>query len=780
MYRSKVIQMNQIRLQDLLTVDLHGSVIRIQDKFAPTSYSLIPDRSVFFNDLFAEVRKNSVVLIGENEKKEKNLGNILNFLDESQNSCVVLLEGFAGCGKSTLVQYILWKQLNTFNFEYNLFNYDLEAQNDIIIHDNNGDIIRQSSIFEAIKKSFIEQFIVVAKKSQKAITDFGSLLKESKKFQPFNDLYYKFFNTNTFEEVLAYVKENISNSEETVEKILSDQLGVIRSSTCILALDYFLRLAMYKNRMIEKLYICYDNLDAIEDADDLKNFDDKLIASCRFLDDFIIKMQDRNFFEGLSTPHFVIIATYRKITARIANISEEAYREVRIDELYQRQGDKRVLHIDVTSTFSYKKIVEKRKDYFQKVLENASNISVERKKKLIRNFNSWNMLNQNLEIMKDRYACLWNKNYRTCSIIADEFYSIPRYRFTDIIDFLNKSEIDDGYNNNENNDSVLCSYYGKSAILLSIVCKVFNDNHIWDNLLELAPLNTESHSYKYVSLSRIILTYIYNKNSAVSLNELFNIFCKDNFFSHQSLCRILSKMLARNRNGVWRRPIYYAKEFIFSERADEIEKTLLKECEQLSLGNSPSSKFEFLLCESGASYVERLMQEFEFFSNRLSNQNQPLYLYKDLSKIKEIIASVCNAVLHCCKNMLDFRVKYIDLHKITDEEYLSLPIHPVTNSHSSQLHTERTIFSHISYLNKVRLYFINSNINPDLEVRKKYNNEFVGFIKKYLSIYYDFIFPLTSIRSHIADKLKEKVNEIQAESKKRNSNVDILFQSISL
>lgn len=780
MYKSKVVQMDQITLQDLLTADLHGSVIRIQDKLAHTSYALIPDRRVFFNDLFAEVRKNSVILIQGNGKQENNLNKILDFLDKSKNSCVVLLEGFAGCGKSTLVQYILWKQLNTFNYDYSFFNYDLEAQNDIFIHDENGNIIRKSSIFEAIKKSFIEQFIIVAKKNQKAVTDFCFLLKESKRFQPFNPLYYSFSNTDTFKEVILYIETNINNSEEIIEKNLADQLSVISSSTCLLALDYLLRLAMYKNGMIEKLYICYDNLDAIEDADDLKSFDNKLIEFSNLLDDFIIKMQDKNFFEGLSTPHFVIFATYRKITARIAFISEDAYREVRIDELSQRNGNKYVLHIDATSIFSYKNIVKKRRNYFKKILESATNISYEKKKKLIDDFDSWNMLNQSLEIMKDRYACLWNKNYRTCSIIADEFYSISNYKFADIIDFLGNSGLDDGYNTSEIDDSVLCSYYGKSAIMLSIVCKVFNDNHIWDNFLELAPLGKEPPSYKNVSLSRIILTYIYNRNNPVSLNDLFYTFCKDGFFSYKFLCRILSKMLARNRDGVWRRPIYYAKEYILSENAEEIEKELLDACEQLSHGNNPLRKFEFLLCESGASYVERLMQEFEFFSNRISNKNQPLYLCKDISEIKAIINSVYDAVLHCCKNMLDFRLKYIDLHKITEEKYLSLPIHPVTNNHSPQLHTERTIFSHISYLNKVRLYFINKNINPDLAVRKKYNDEFVGFISKYLKIYYDLIFPLTSIRSHIAYELNKIINKIQKENNKNNGDVDILFQSISL
>ena len=117
--------------------------------------------------------------------------------------------------------------------------------------------------------------------------------------------------------------------------------------------------------------------------------------------------------------------------------------------------------------------------------------------------------------------------------------------------------------------------------------------------------------------------------------------------------------------------------------------------------------FEFLLCDSGKSYVERLMQEFEFFSNRLSNSNPPLYLC-DIKDMELIINNVRNAVEICCNNMLKFKDKYIESYGISQEEYMSLNIHPITNYNKSpQLHTERVIFSHISYLNNVRLFFIN-------------------------------------------------------------------------
>lgn len=772
-----VIDIENISLQDLLTVDTHGELIRIKDKNAHEVYDLISNRQIFFKNLFAEVESDGIQILQDNDTISIEFDEFLKTLDQNRKSCVVLIEGFAGCGKSTLVQYILLKQLKTYNYDYSFYNYDLEAQNDLIIRDKSGKIIKRSSIFEAIKKSFCEQFVKIAKKYKYVIEYFTSLLEICKDYQPFNDLYYKFFITNTFREILEYVNDGIDdNSEKIVLDNLINQSGQIFSSTCLLALDYLLRLAMYRYMIVEKLYICYDNLDAIEDADDLKIFDDIIKYFRGIIDDFITFLQTRNYFSGMSAPHFIIMATYRKITASLAKISK--YKEVRNDKNPESLENQYVFNIDATSTFSYSNIVAKRKKYFDGYFKNACNISESSKNKVLRDISSWHKLNQSLEIMNDRYACLWNRNYRTCSIIANELYSKDSYKFTDCVDFIEKTKNIDGYYTY--NDIETGTYYGGSAILLSCVCKVFNNNHIWDKLLDLAPLDQDETSYENVSFSRLILTYMYNVKRAVSLKELYNIFCKKGLFSHEKLCEILSKMLARNLDGVWRRPIYYSSECILSEKAKDIEYELFMECIRFTKDKDATHDYKFLLCDSGRVYVEFLMQEFEFFSNRLSNKNKPLYLYNDINDIKSIICSVYKAVKQCCKNTDEFRKKYIKLNKISNKEYLSLPIHPTTNTYSSQLHIERTIFSHIAYLNSVRLYFLNKDVIPSLDKRKEYNIVFVDGIKDYLNLYYTYILPLASQRKLVATKLTEKVEKIQYAIKHDMDNILVLFESISL
>ena len=566
-----VISLEDITLQDLLTVDTHGEIINIQDRFAAVPYELISNRQIFFNEVFAEVENNGLCRVLDERKKEIDLTEFLDTLEKSKDSTVTLIEGFAGCGKSTLVQYILWNQLKTPNYDYYFYNYDLEAQNDIMIHDESGNVIRKSSIFEAIKKSYVEQFVHMVEMNKEIVKDIRLLLEKCEYFQPFNSLYYDLYNTDTFMEILKLIDESAVENN-IIARNLFLQLGKITSSRNLLALDCILRLSMYNHKIIEKLYICYDNLDAIEDAEDLKNFDDVLIGFRGVIDRFIVYLQKGNYFRGVVPPHFNFIATYRKITAVIAKIADTAYREVMIDKNTEVDIDKVIFHIDATSAFSYKRIVNRRKDYFERYFKSALNISKETKKKLLADFASWDRLNQTLEIMNDRYACLWNKNYRTCSVIAGKLYSDSDYEFSQNVDFIEDSKVHDGYDHSEDEDgnSILCSYYGGSAILLSSVCKVFNKNEVWDDLLNLAPLNADEHSYKNVSFSRIILTYLYNKDEAVSLRELFTVFCGNELYDYTELCHILAKMLARNPKGVWRRPIYYSGEYILSEKSDEI------------------------------------------------------------------------------------------------------------------------------------------------------------------------------------------------------------------
>lgn len=794
MNEQQIVDLSNLTLQDFLTLDTYDKIINVRNPISARAEPLI-SKAQFFkkeNGLYVPPQTKGLRIIQsgmpkwrEEEKEYIQFEDLVDEINNSQSSYVLFIEGYAGCGKSTLVQAIFSQQVwNDPDSDYSLYNYNIEEQNNAVVFNEKGEKIASSSILNAIKKCFTIQF---CKHANEILDDFKKLIKKCKDFAAFKSAYF-LINSTGFERVMRCIKRR---DEEAANRVLYNLLSTTNDFNCILAIDYIMRLVFYKHGIIKGLYICYDNLDAIEDAADLSDFDNKLVDFRDRIDFFINHYYDDFYsFFNQSIPHFVIIATYRKITAELADLNQ--YSEVRAD----RPGMMRhynIKRIDATSTFSYKQIVERRATYFTQYfhryfvemssLPQAIKDAVDNE---LSKLQEWNDLNMSLEIMKDRYSVLWNRNYRTCSLIAQILFSNPEYKFSKYIECINHVT-NDGYDDNTDGrgNSVLSAYKGKSAILLSSVCRVFNSNKIWDNLLKLTTLHLDDpDSYNPscfdVSLSRLIITFIYNRGFA-TLEVLYDVFCSKGLFSVEELCNCLAKMVARDKAGIWRRLIFYHNECILSNEVANISDILRKECQRWKSGINLEHNYSFQLCDSGSAYVERLMSEFEFYSNRLSNDNLPIYMYRDNKQaMQRIMHNVFCAVSNCCQNMIAFMGEYIKRYEISQELYLQKDFHPKTKSGSIQLHTERIVFSHITYLNNARLYFINRDITSNMKERREYNILFVDQIKEYLELYRTHILNISNDREQVFIQLKEIVDRIEAEEKKEKPNYRILFKSISL
>ena len=776
-----VLDLSELTLQDFLTVDIYDKIIRIRKPGREESEPLISKDRFFSTDgLYVQPNKGLKIIPTEMSDQENNsnrhekLEKLLERVENTHGSVILLIEGYAGCGKSTLVQAILARQVG-FVPDYALYNYNIEEQNNAVVFNEKGERIANSSIFNAIKKCFVIQF---CKYFNEVKDDFMEMVRKCRENPEFSSVYF-LINNERFDDATNCI---MKGDVEAADRVLYDLLSTNNDPNCILAVDYFLRLALWKHRIIKSLYICYDNLDAIEDAADLKDFDNKLVA---FRDKFDYFLADNSTLFHGEVPHFVILATYRKITSVLANL--DTYSEVRAD-IPGITKKKNIIRIDATSAFSYKEIVNKRKQYFERYFKTYPFLPARTRKVIngeMTKLREWNVLNKNLKIMQDRYSVLWNKNYRTCSLIADILFSDDKYDFNSYVKFIKRLSTFDGYNEqrDDKGNTILCSYFGKSAILLNSVCRVFNTYKIWDDFLKLTHLHLEEpNEYEPscfdVSLSRLIITLIYNRKTA-SLEELYSAFCSKDVFSIETLCDSIAKMVARDKAGIWRRPIYYYNECILSCDYKDIRAALYGECQRLKNGTDLEHNYSFQLCDSGAAYVERLMSEYEFYSNRLSNRNRPLYMYgENYSALERNIHNVFCSVSNCCQNMIAFRDEYIKRYNISQEEYLKLDIHPKTKNGASQLHTERIVFSHIAYLNSARLYYI--NIISQKEMQKRYNALFVHQIRAYLELYQERILSISSDREQVFRKLIAIVMRIEDEEKKENPNEDILFKSIKL
>lgn len=747
---------DKITLEDVLRVDCFDQQIFIYDPIGHSRTPMVQDRQEFFTQIYSEPMNSEVEIIDGsqfNRRKVKIDKWLSEDITQTENSLVIFIEGYAGCGKSTFVQHLLSMQLDTFNYDYQYYNYDIGAYYD------NKDSHR---ITGAIRECFIQQLIkCISQNKDSIIKKFVSLLAqyEIKYLDTSLDIYNEYVNTETFKEsvLLFYKEKDKARFRSTMHKQLK-----FFSCEQILALDYLFRLSKYiESDHNSLLYICYDNMDSIENFDELNVFDNTLVSLRKNIDEYINHTLEN--YEGMPIPRFIIMTTYRKITA--AKVDLSVYSE-RMDD--HSEYNQYIQYIDASHVYSYYNIIDSREKYFSDYIKR-------RKLDGQALLNKLSMIDEltNAEFVHNRYAGLWNNNYRTCSTIMDKIFQSYDHEAEICKSLINQKV--DGY------DEKSCTYFGASAIFFSLVCKIFNKGGLWGqehmNLVPLSVIKENKSVSELTSLSRLILTYVSNikdsqgKRRPVSTLEIFREF--DDLFTADDICRCLSNMLARDKTDTWRRPIYYHRNALNDNENIEIA---LKRQWKISRQNENeliSAYTELLLCECGYAYIERLMSEFEFFSNRISNDYQCLYLLTNIEEMENIIGKVFAAVQNCCLDMVLFSQIYMAKKGLTDyAQYINLPIHPRTYSGKAQLHTERIIFSHISYLNHCRMFHI-ARMEFE-EEKKKINNMFVDKINQYLSLYINYIQPISNSRKKVAEDLINIIKNI-----KEGTTEDVIFQSIS-
>lgn len=745
---------DSISLRNILKADPFGESLEIHSKDGMKWEPFI-DRATFFGEIYVEVAgKNIQTTDGSrNNKRTVDERKWMEELSTSGNSLIIFIDGYAGCGKSIFVQNLLKAQLNNLNYDSDYYNYDIGAY-----YDNKN----AHRIIYAIRECLLKQMgLSIINGDLEIIRKFEELLaqEEIKFIDSGRDIFYSFSYTDAYKDAVHELVEsrNLGDFNASMKKQIEDL-----SCEQLLALDCVFRLAKYivtgdlKN---STLYVCYDNLDSIENFDELSIFHNTLIALRRNLDDYI-EHTDENYKNVLS-PHFVIISTYRKITlSRVESaIFSERCEDYGEDNCY-------IQHIDASHFYQYSELVESRKKYFNKFVKTRK-ISAKRIKDKLSSAASI----LSMDLIQKRYAGIWNNNYRTCSDIFDILFSLHEDDIKKCITLLDMHE--DGY------DEKGASYYGASAAFLNLICRIFKKRDIWGpNHLALVPLGLvqgESIS-QLTSLSRLILTYMSNVTDEernpmpVSTQQLFKEF--SDLYSADEICRCIANMLIRDTTGTWRRPVFYHRNAI---NAGTILASLKEQWNHYLRGDN-FNYTELLLCDCGYAHINRVVSEFEFFSVRLNGLDQkPLYLMNSLQDICNVITQVQQVVGECCQNMTTFKTIYMGKKHIQGtEDYIELPIHPRTKRLNPQLHTERIIFSHIAYLDHCRRYFIGRQ-SIKFEQAKKVSEPFHIGIKKYLKLYKDYIEPINPTRRNVYDELQQQLSVVQ-----NANNMEDLLQCIEM
>ena len=169
---SKTKKWENISLEDILRVDPFDQQVYIYDPVASVKCPMISDNREYFTQIYSKPLNNKLEVLdgAQHVHAELDIDEWFEDLDSTKNSMVIFIEGYAGCGKSTFVQYLLVHQLKTYNYEYEYYNYDIGAY-----YDNRN----SHRILSAIRECFIKQFSTcILNHDDKIIKRFVELLAQ--------------------------------------------------------------------------------------------------------------------------------------------------------------------------------------------------------------------------------------------------------------------------------------------------------------------------------------------------------------------------------------------------------------------------------------------------------------------------------------------------------------------------------------------------------------------------------------------------------------------------
>ena len=737
-------------LASYLKMDAFGQKQSVRLAGEESSITVI-SRPVFFQEIYVPIKNNTIKIHdGTTEVYVPvDYDDWIEDLKENIDSVVVYIEGYAGCGKSVFVQKILTEFFPNLDYDRNYYDYDIGAV---------YNVSDRKRIRDAIVECFIRTFLNVIKEGKfDLIHKFEELLSSEAVLNLDNDseIEYLILSSKEYKKCIEQLKISIDEYKlRELKNVLHIQLQKIGTDQA-LYLDSIFRIARYitTDTEPETLIVCYDNLDAIENNDELCEFDN-VLGSVRENIDKYLKELPKEIFNKKAAPHFVYLATFRKITAVRVGLYEELERAG--DNYDQRQH---IYYIEGSQLYDFQKMVQKRYDYFESFCKLMT--IEEEGKKLLTKLKKAKEISQT-RFVQNRYAGLWNNNYRTCCDIMEII--IDNYeQEVDLCLGLVKQHID-GYNDRLN------VAMGASAVFLSIICKVQKIKNYWSeghlNLTRLSKgddipsaeqiLEDQSKITELTSPSRLILTYIRNvsilESRSVSVCELGNVFGK--VYSISIITSCLANMLYREDHGLWRRPIIFSNNAVRSSEniADALSLQLMN-----SLQKHPDrmTYSEITVCDCGDAFINRVSCDFEYYAIRLG-YNTSMYLIHDSGEIQQIIDDVYSAVEACCKKMKVFAAVYKHKYMIDNKKmYNELRIHPLTYKGSTQLHTERVIFNHIEYLDIFRIYVARNQgkYNGDIDLREL----LLKSMKRYIELYQKHIKPLDERRSGIAVQLNDKI-----------------------
>lgn len=712
------------------------------------SEEFVPSEHVFFRKLYISPSSINGSVAIDNEIKSKIKGRTKNL--------VVCIKGYAGSGKSVYIQ----KLMHDFyprndNFARNTYNLNFKKQSihrlEIGAGTSSNDITSRyvddlsSCIANGIKydRNVFSLFCTIVANNDDAIRYIDNGL----------ELHDKFIHADSVNDCLDKSCDEIKNVLRL--ELKQYDLSILFAIDCLWRIAFYAYEQQYSRNTFKDamFFICFDNLDAIDDVDMCRDF---IKCMCEFrtnLDECMYLLNKDHPEYHIKT--FTFIITCRNVTWGRLHLSEYAEDD--------DAGDisAHLCDYDISSFYEYVDIVESRIKYFSTMVgKNHHAIQILSEMDTIRKLNS-------MLYVRERFKPLFNYNYRKCIDVISTILRTSAPYLEEAI------QLADGHDLFSQSDAV---YSGSSSIFFRLVFEYFKDRKLFGydimGLVDLdTPYNDDCENRILTSQARIILMYLYNESKKYNggrtrLDQIFEYF--EPVYSLTDICDTIYNLFARNT--AWRRPINFSKRPLTEHKEKD---DLYEQMEEYKAnGKQNPSKFtKFEICKAGEEYIEFVIAHFEFFSCRASEPDHylpPLFCKESCSydpiedkyQFEETCAAVIDAVSGCCKKLSVFNQKIMDAKGLDKESYLKEPIIKKTGRNKPQLHEERVIFCHIYHLESYRQYLINCFYQDESDIfRADINKRLVQIIQKYIDLYKEHI--ISSPRDKVIKTLEHKRTTIE-------------------
>lgn len=707
----------------------------------------VPSESVFFNRLYIKP--------SEKNGSQAMAAEIQNHISVRDKNLVICIKGYAGCGKSVFIQKILHdlfpRNDNFANNTYSLKPAGNIHRLEIGAGTSLNDI--ESRYVDDLSNSMAET--IRNDKNQHVFRAFSQIVVDN------DDALNYIDNAHLIpDQFIRSIGTNLQGKKEELRVAIRAELKQFKVPI-LFAIDCLWRIAQNKTYIDsgEKemgnalFFICFDNLDAIDDIEMCRGFIKNLCEFKINLDECLYNLNKNHREYYIHT--FTFFVTCRNVTWGRMHLSEFAEDDSASDD------NPHLLDYDISAFYEYVDIVTERIKYFTGLGKRNKQAQ-----KILAEMEMTRQLND-MRYIRDRFKPLFNYNYRKC-------IEVINYIIRNAYNYVEESIQLASHSADFEDDGI---YSGSSSVFFRMVFDYFKDKQLFaESALSLTDLHSDyqecSSNLMLTSPARIMLQYLYNKNRTgnlehTKLNIIFDYF--SDIYTPSDICNILYKLFVRN--PAWRRPINFSNRPL-KEHHEKDDLEMQRQSYESNIIHNPSDFTQFEICSAGEEFIEFVVAHYEYFSCRISTDNHyypPLYTadsfmyYRNENKYEFEITSdaVLQAVEKCCIKLNQFNKEFMQKKKLELPDYLSEPIIKVTRRNGNpQLHEERIIFSHIFHLEAYRYYLINTHLaSKSVEERADINKRLVSIISRYISLYNKYI--MSQQRKGIANELSTKISNIQ-------------------